>query len=138
MVAQLSDTSLIEAFETGSLDPKLFNHEMHLRVGWLYVCEYPLAVAVQKFSGHLKSWAKALGVEAKYHETITWFFMLILNERQTMVPMETFEAFLKANPDLTRKNPSILELYYRPETLKSAKARAHYVLPDRLESHVAA
>ena len=130
----LTDEELFAAFEEGTIDPKKFSHEMHVRVGWLYVCRFPRAKAVSRFAEKLKAWATALGISGKYHETITWFFMLLISERQGMQQATSSSAFIAANQDLIGKEPSILNLYYKPETLKSAYARQHYVMPDRLES----
>jgi len=137
MPQQLNDDDLIRNFEAGTLDPHTFDHKTHLRVGWLYVTSRPLAEAVRCFSGALKSWVKAIGVDGKYHETITWFFMLIISERQAVQQADSFENFIRQNTDLLAKNPSILSHYYKPETLASNHARKHYVLPDKLESRVA-
>jgi len=133
MKNSMNDGELFKAFEAGTLDPRSFDHQMHLRVGWLYVCRYPLAAAVLNFASNLKSWTQAIGAEGKYHETITWFFMLIINERQGVTRAETFDDFIKENIDLLAKNPPILDRYYSRELLASEHARNHYVLPDRLE-----
>ena len=41
-------------------------------------------------------------------------------------------AFAERHADLLAWNPSILERYYRPETLWSERARRTFVMPDRL------
>lgn len=133
-----TDEELFRAFEAGTFDPKLFSHEMHIRVGWVYVCCFPRAEAIERFAAKLKAWATALGIPGKYHESITWFYMLIIDERQSEQSATTFEEFIAKNADLISGKPTILERYYRAETLKSAHARNHYVLPDRLEAYAAA
>lgn len=130
----MTDEDLYKAFEEGRLDPKSFSHERHIHVAWLYVCRFERAEAIKRFASRLKSWATSLGIPGKYHETITWFFMLLIAERQTAQQASSFTEFIEANPDLTGKDPSILELYYKPETLKSGYARKNYVLPDNLKT----
>lgn len=130
----MTDEELFKAFEEGTLEPKSFSHEKHIHVGWLYVCRFERAEAIARFAGRLKDWATSLGIVGKYHETITWFFMLLIAERQTSQQAGSFAEFIAANPDLIGKDPSILELYYKPETLRSAYARKHYVLPDNLKN----
>ncbi len=134
----MTDNELFAAFEAGTLDAKIFDHKMHVRVGWIYACRFPRAQAVERFANQLKAWTTALGIPGKYHETITWFFMLLIDERQTLQQAATFDAFIELNADLIGKQPSILELYYTPETLRSVHARTHYMLPDRLEVRPAA
>ncbi|MFC4348561.1 hypothetical protein ACFO5Q_11975 [Kordiimonas lipolytica] len=125
----MNDEEFLKAFEDASLDPKLFDHKAHIRMGWIYVMRYPLAEAIEKFGRALRAYTRALEAEAKYHETITWFYMLLIAERQAAHPAATFAAFLGKNRDLVAK-PSILTRYYRAETLASDRARYHYVLPD--------
>jgi hypothetical protein len=43
----------------------------------------------------------------------------------------TSEEFVARHPDLITWKPSILDRYYRPETLRSDLARRVFVLPDR-------
>lgn len=129
----MTDDEIFNAFEQGKLDPKIFSHEMHVRVGWLYACRFPRGEAATRFAARLKAWATALRIPGKYHETVTWFFMLMIDERQTRQQATTFEDFIAENQDLISK-PSILERYYKADTLASAHARAHYVMPDKLDA----
>ena len=128
----MTDDELLKAFKAGLLDPHSFTHETHLHVGWIYVCRYPLAEAVAKFKDRLQSWTSTTGADGKYHETITWFFMLIISERQSRCAAATFVAFLNLNVDLISKADPILMRYYSREVLASDHARKHYVLPDKL------
>jgi hypothetical protein len=58
-------------------------------------------------------------------------FLLLVAERMAE-PAETYEAFAARNPDLLEWNPSALDRYYRKETLASDRARAFFLLPDKL------
>lgn len=125
----MTDQEFRAAFEAATLDERLFDHTGHIRMGWIYVAHYPLAEAIDRFSKALKNYTCLLGCEEKYHETITWFYMLLIQERQASQQYGSFSAFLAANSDLIKK-PSILFRYYSAETLASDHACAHYVLPD--------
>ena len=55
------------------------------------------------------------------------------NERlDGVAPGVTWDAFSSRNPDLLSWAPSVLDRYYRKETLQSTRARRIFVLPDRL------
>jgi len=112
----MTDHDFMAAFEDASLDASLFDHTAHIRMGWLYATRYPLAEAIARFARTLKAYTKALGCEDKYHETITWFYMLLIAQRQARTTAATFDTFLAKNGDLVA-SPSILTRYYRPETL---------------------
>lgn len=72
-----------------------------------------------------------MGKGDRYHETVTWAYLLLLNERIQRMPPDTgWEAFAAANTDLFGPHNSILLRYYRPETLQSQVARRSFLMPD--------
>jgi len=125
----------IEVFETGKLDPEIFDHEAHIYVAWLYLDRYPVLQATQRYMNALKRITAELGIPGKYHQTITWFFMFLIDERRRASANSDWFSFRRNNADLfARGEQSILSRYYRPETLASDNARRSFVLPDRLAS----
>ena len=128
----LDDAELIGAFEAGALEPSEFHHADHVRVAWLYSKGKEPLTALRRFSEALRRFAAAAGKPALYHETITWAFLLLIRERvERGGGAETFAEFVEGNPDLLAWRPSILDRYYREETLRSDLARRVFVLPDR-------
>lgn len=129
----LTDEELIRHFEACTLDPSRFPHREHVRLGWLYLRRLPLTEAVATFSTGLRAFATALGKPDRYHETITWAYLLIIQDRMARGPAGgSWEAFAAANTDLIASGRQVLERYYQPETLDSPLARASFVWPDRL------
>ena len=125
----------VEAFESGAVDPEAFDHEAHIYVAWLYLQELPVLPAGQRFADALKRLTKQLGIPGKYHETITWFFMFLIDERRRVSTSDDWFSFRRKNEDLfARGEQSILSQYYQPETLASDSARRSFVLPDRRAS----
>ncbi len=120
----------IEQFEDGNVDAGQFDHEAHVYVGWLYVQAFDLAEAVVRFDGALRRLTERLGVPGKYHATITWLFLVLINERA--LPGESWDAFRSRNEALFRDSKTTLERYYSDTLLFSDAARRHFVLPDRL------
>jgi len=55
---------------------------------------------------------------------------VLIHERIRRDPAQSWDDFVAANGDLLRWNPSILDDYYRPETLSSPLARSIFVFPD--------
>ncbi|HEY7912438.1 MAG TPA: hypothetical protein VIG62_11060 [Blastocatellia bacterium] len=128
----ISDEDLIEQFESCDLPGELFHHGMHVRVAWLYLRKYPLLEAVAAFSKSLKRYAASAGKEAIYHETITWAYLFIINERMARMAYEAkWEEFAEANPDLLDWKNSILKNYYTRERLESDLARKMFCMPER-------
>jgi hypothetical protein len=126
------DAAFVAAFEDCTLPPERFHHADHVRLAWLLLGQQDLPHALVRFCDGLKRYAASLGKAGLYHETITVAYLLLVNERrQAGGAGEAFDAFKRRNPDLFAWRPSILEKYYRAETLASARARESFVLPDR-------
>ena len=86
-----------------------------------------------RFRDGLKRYATSLGQTGLYHETITVAYLLLIHERQERDGARSFDEFAAKHGDLLGWRPSVLDLYYRPETLDSDLARRTFVLPDRLQ-----
>jgi hypothetical protein len=123
---------LIRRFEDGTLPPSEFHHRDHVRLAWLYLNEEPPLAALARFTEGLKRFATRNGHPGLYHETITWAYLLLIHERKARGDAgEAWEDFAARNPDLLSWKPSVLDGYYREETLASDLARRVFVMPDR-------
>ncbi len=120
----------IEQFEAGDIDAERFDHEAHVYMGWLYVQAFDFADAVARFDAALRRLTARLGVPGKYHATIPWLVLVLINERAE--PDESWDAFKSRNADLMRDSKATLQRYYSDTLLSSDAARQHFVLPDRL------
>lgn len=121
---------IIEAFENATLEPGGFDHEAHILVAWHYLQQRSLLDAITRFTRAIKRLTRKLGVSAKYHETITWFYLIKIAERLKASPGAEWTAFKSANPDLFAWNPSLIEKYYSKDLLSSDTARHMFVFPD--------
>jgi len=130
--AALKPRLTIEQFESGQVDPTHFDHEAHVYVGWLYVQAFELAEAISRFDGALRRLTEQLGVPDKYHATITWLFLLLINERSQ--GNEGWQDFRSSNEDLISDSKTILGRFYSEDLLFSNNAREHFVLPDKLQN----
>ncbi len=132
-VGPLGDSEFLRAFESGTLPEGAFRHRDHVRLARLYLGRLEPAEALAKFCAGLRRFAASVGKSGLYHETITWAYLLLIRERMERgAPAASFEEFATSNPDLLSWRPSILETYYREETLRSDLARRVFLLPDRL------
>ena len=129
----MTDDQFVEAFESQTLPADRFRHADHVRLAWIYLRRMTLPAAMARYSDRLKAFATHLGQGGLYHETITYAFLMIINDRiADSAPEESFAAFKARNPDLFEGVAPVLGRYYRPETLASDRSRAGFVMPDRL------
>jgi hypothetical protein len=128
----VNDEEFLERFENASLPPDGFRHADHVRMAFLYLRKYPAVEALWHFSAALARFAAAQGKGERYHETITWAYLLIIRERMARDERRwSWSEFAGANPDLLNWEDSVLKKYYREETLASDLARRTFLLPDR-------
>ena len=127
-----TDDEFLAQLESCTLPCDRFHHADHVRAGWLYLMRYPTLAAIRKFSAALRAYAASQGKPDRYHETIIWAYLLLINERIHSQPGQTsWEQFAAANRDLLDWARPVLERYYRKETLDSALSRRIFVMPDR-------
>jgi hypothetical protein len=127
----MTDDELIEQFEKATLES--FHHADHVRVAFVYLSRHPALQALERFSDGLKRFAAAHGKQGLYHATITWAYVLLIQERMARAGrVQSWEEFAGGNPDLLQWRGGILERYYTGELLASDLARAVFVFPDRV------
>ena len=120
----------IRAFEEGDIDPAEFDHEAHVHVAWSYLHDHGLLQSIDRFSGALRRLTTKLGVESKYHETTTWFFMIVVAERRSGSAGDNWQIFKAENADLFNDPGGLLRRYYSEARLNSETARNLFLLPD--------
>jgi hypothetical protein len=117
-------------FEKLEFDVEAFDHTAHVYVGWLLISSAPLTEAIHRFSTTLQRLTRRLNLPTKYNETITWFFMILISERQSRTQAASWEEFAAANTDLVNDSKTLLEAHYSMERLFSDQARQQFLLPD--------
>lgn len=128
----MTHTDLLERFEAATLTGEEFPHSEHIRVAWIYLHEHPLLDVLELYPRNLRKLADALGANGLYHETVTWFFVLLVHDRMARgTEGESWEDFAASNPDLFERSSDIMSRYYLDDSWRSDLARATFVLPDR-------
>lgn len=101
----MTNSEIVEQFENGVPFGEEFHHAEHVRVGFAYVCEFPIVEALEKFSSALKRLATKNGRPQLYNETITWAYLFLMRERITRAGKKLeWEEFVAQNPDSSSGN----------------------------------
>ena len=126
---------LVSEFEACTLPDEAFKHEQHVAVGWSYLKQHDTATALKIYAENIRIFATHHGAPKLYHETITWFWVMLINERMNQNPeLKTWDLFRAKNLDLVASDNQLIYDYYWPSTLKSALAKASFVLPDQVRN----
>ncbi|MDF1791318.1 MAG: hypothetical protein P1U88_05370 [Thalassobaculaceae bacterium] len=129
----MTDEEFAAAFEGLSLPPAEFRHTGHVRLAWIYLRRLPLPDAMRRYAESLRAFAGHVGKPGLYHETITYAFLMVINERIADGPEgDSWEGFQARNPDVMAGVKAALGRYYSDERLAGDRARAGFVMPDRL------
>lgn len=120
----------IDEFEKHAFEVEGFDHEAHLFVAWQYLQQYDLLESIDRFRQTLISLTRNLGIPDKYHETITWFFMIAVAEGACGSAKTDWARFKQENSALFRRSPGVIRDYYSEERLMSDAARSSFLLPD--------
>lgn len=130
-----ADRHFYAAFERLEFAPGQFKHADHVRLAWIFLRVFPLHVALEKFSLALRRFAASIDQSDLYHQTITWAYLFLINERLEKTGREADWAhFAAANSDLFSWKKVGLNRYYSPERLDCDMARRTFLMPDRSSS----
>jgi hypothetical protein len=127
------DYDLINAFETLTLDPAQFSHRRHLELGWRFLQRYGFPQGAARFCERLRAYVEHVGAAAKYHETVTWAYLVLMNEERTLRSPsgEPFDAMIARRPDLLDHRGGALSKVYDAAHLADPDARRVFKLPRR-------
>jgi hypothetical protein len=128
----MTESELRRRFEDLTLPAEAFSHREHVRLAWVYLREHSLLEVLRLFPENLKRFAASIGAAAVYHETVTWAFLVVIDERMDGMREIPFDDFIAANADLLEK--PVLQHHYDEETLASEAARRRFVLPRRVSA----
>ena len=129
----MTDDDFAGSFEALTLPPSEFRHAGHVRLAWIYLKRMSLPDAMTRYSASLRAFAGHVGKPDLFHETITYAFLMVINERMADGPDgESWAAFQARNPDVMAGVKTALGRYYTDERLSGDRARAGFVMPDRL------
>ena len=125
-----SSHEFVRRFEGLDIPAGSFHHKEHIFLAWLYLQDLPLHEVLQRYPIAIKRYAKHVGADDLYHETITFAFLFLINERVEENQDADWDTFCSDNPDLFERDLAAILRYYSPELLFSDRAKRMFVMPD--------
>jgi hypothetical protein len=106
-----------------------FGHRDHLRLAWALTKPHGLDIAERLIKKGIKEFAEYQGAGNRYHETLTMFWVRIVNHAiQARPDIGNFDVFIESFPFLLDKN--LPNRHWTSERLWNDSARASWIEPD--------
>lgn len=120
--------SLIAALESCELTE--FHHREHVRVAWGMLREGGVAATLERYPAAIRRFARHVGADGLYHETITWAFLFLVHERMAELPKgHSWSEFASLSNDLLLDHRTTMLRHYTADRLDSELARRTFLLP---------
>jgi hypothetical protein len=128
--ASAEDVLYRHSFEAFRVPPSEFGHASHLRLAYIHLCEASVDVAAERMKNSLLAFLAHFGIDkSKYHETMTWAWILAVRHFMEVSPRSASSTeFIGFNGRLL--DSKIMLKHYSAEILFSHEARASFVSPD--------
>lgn len=129
----MHDSALFEGFESGTLPANLFGHREHVRTAYLYLRRFgDFGQAAVRFREALRRFTELNGAPQKFHETLTWAYLALVQEAMDGFDDLTSDAFVARCPQLLdHRGGSLAGVYDLASLLTDERARRCVVLPRR-------
>ena len=125
-------TALVEAFESATIPASEFTHVAHIAVAVSYLEELPADEALARMRSKIRAFAAHHGVNGLYHETLTTFWMRLLDHVARTYDVD-LPLWQRINLIVARwGNRGPVDAHYSRELIASPAARESWVPPDRL------
>lgn len=119
----------VSEFENGDFDVEAFDHESHIYVAWKMLESFSTLTVIERYTDALRRLTVSLGIPEKYHETISWFFVLLIDERRQREGRQNWHSFKQENADLFASGLEVMRPYYTQDRLWSEQAKQQFLLP---------
>ena len=121
----MNDSEFLKQFEAGQLTE--FTHRWHLRMAWIYLRAEGFERGSEKIRVGLRHLTEAHGAAGKYHETISLFWVYLVQHALTLTPeISDFETFLTTHDHWLVAG--LLKRHYSAALLK--ESRSAWAAPD--------
>lgn len=129
---ELSNIEFENQFKNAALDPKLFNHEAHLRLAWIYIKNDGIDKAVEQVCNQIINYTNHLGAANKYNETVTIAAVRAVYHFYLKSRSDNFRDFINEFPRLKFNFKELLAQHYHVDIFNSEVAKSSFLAPDLL------
>jgi hypothetical protein len=125
--AEIANT--VQKFEACAFRLEEFTHARHITVACWYLATLPYEAALARMRSGLQRFIQHHGKDG-YHETITRFWMILLDQALRTAPEEWGLTARLAHVVAQYPDKNVLFRYYTRERVLSEEARKGWIEPD--------
>jgi len=125
-----ADEALVASFHAHQLSNQGFHHRDHLRLAWVQIRRLGLDEASEVVTTGIRRFAAHHGGIERYNDTMTRFWLRLVNLGISRHPELIFDELLAAEPHLLDKNLPFR--HWSRERMKRDDAKQRWVEPDLL------
>jgi hypothetical protein len=122
------DDAFVGAFFSGRITNQQFHHRDHLRLAWVQIRRLGFGLASESVTGGIRAFATRHGSADRYHDTMTRFWLRVVDLGIRQHPDLTFDELLVAEPHLLDKGLPFR--HWSRETMSGDSAKRQWVEPD--------
>lgn len=123
--------TLVDAFESATIPASEFTHVAHIAVAVSYLAEFAPDAALKRMREKIRAFAAHHGVDGLYHETLTTFWMRLLDH--VAGPYNADPLWRRINLIVERWGTRApVDAHYTRELIASRASREKWIRPDRL------
>jgi hypothetical protein len=124
--------ALVTAFEDATIPATEFTHVAHIAVALSYLNRLPPDKALERMRVKIRDFAAHHGVTGLYHETLTMFWMKLLDHVGANYDVD-LPLHQRINSIVARWGTRApVDAHYTREVIASKAARESWIPPDRL------
>src|ERR1700738_188793 len=124
--------ALVRAFETATITATEFTHVAHIAVALSYLNELPADKALTRMRKNIRAFAAPHGVSGLYHETLTTFWMKLLDHVTANADVD-LPLWQRINSIVAKWGTSApVKAHYSPEVIQSRTGGEGWIPPDPL------
>ena len=125
-----ADEAFVAAFHAHQLSNQGFHHRDHLRLAWVQIRRLGLEQASEVVTTGIRQFAAHHGGIERYNDTMTRFWLRVVNLGISRHPELIFDELLAAEPHLLDKNLPFR--HWSRERMNGDDAKQRWVEPDLL------
>ncbi len=126
----IPDNDFLLQIEEATIEPELFTHEAHLRLGWILINAFGKEEAEKKMCDLIYFLDNTLSDGSKYNKTITVACTQILYAYMQRSGVNSFTELIKRYPELIFDFKTLLLKHYSPKVLFQNESKFDFFPPD--------